>query len=379
MTDFDRAARSKDVAIGLADMGWGSTALVGSCQPGGLSRMPVRLDLRLVPRALLVLLGLAVLAWIAYKGSQDSRVFWIVTLNGLTLAALFFVVSAGFTLIFGLMRVVNMAHGSLYLLAGYIAFTLQGNWYGVSSNLLSGIPATVTSWIVPLIIATIVIGVAGVLMQQVFLRWNQGQDLRQALITIAISVILADQMVAHFGGIAESIQQPAAWPDSVTLFGVRYGFFRLVVVVGAALLIGALLFLGIKRTRFGMIIRAGVDDRSMVSALGVNIQLVFAGAFFVGALLAGLAGVLGGTMIARQPGNDSAFLLDSLIVVIIGGVGSLLRAPLGAVAPGLGGAYSHVFPKFCPPHPTHHPLLLTFILVVAVLAVRPLGLFGRPA
>src|SRR6266849_6617071 len=205
MTDLDRAARSKDVAIGLADMGWGSTALFGSCQLGGLSRMPVRLDLRLVPRALLVLLGLAVLAWIAYKGSQDSRVFWIVTLNGLTLAALFFVVSAGFTLIFGLMRVVNMAHGSLYLLAGYIAFTLQGNWYGVSSNLLSGTPATVTSWVVP--------------MHQVFRRWNQGQDLRQALITIAVSVIHADQMVAHFGGIAESIQQPATWPDSVTLFG----------------------------------------------------------------------------------------------------------------------------------------------------------------
>src|SRR5712671_4234596 len=379
MTDLDRAARSKDIAIGLADMGWGSTALFGSCQPGGLSRMPVRLDLRLVPRALLVLLGLAVVAWIAYKGSQDSRVFWIVTLNGLTLAALFFVVSAGFTLIFGLMRVVNMAHGSLYLLAGYIAFTLQGNWYGVSSNLLSGTPATVTSWVVPMIIATIVIGVAGVLMQQVFLRWNQGQDLRQALITIAISVILADQMVAHFGGIAESIQQPATWPDSVTLFGVRYGFFRLEVVVGAALLIGGLLFLVIKRTRFGMIIRAGVDDRSMVSALGVNIQLVFAGAFFVGALLAGLAGVLGGTMIAVQPGNDSAFLLDSLIVVIIGGMGSLLGAAIGSVALGLVSAYADVYLKFGTTDLTNYSILLTFILVVAMLAVRPLGLFGRPA
>src|SRR5216684_1573996 len=308
MTDLDRAARSKDVAIGPADLGWGSTALFGSCQPGGLSRMPVRLDLRLVPRALLVLLGLAVLAWIAYKGSQDSRVFWVVTLNGLTLAALFFVVSAGFTLIFGLMRVVNMAHGLLYLLAGYIAFTLQGNWYGVTSNLLSGTQATLTSWVVPMIIATIVIGVAGVLMQQVFLRWNQGQDLRQ-----------------------------------------------------------------------GMIIRAGVDDRSMVSALGVNIQLVFAGAFFVGALLAGLAGVLGGTMIAVQPGNDSAFLLDSLIVVIIGGMGSLLGAAIGSVALGLVSAYADVYLKFGTTDLTNYAILLTFILVVAVLAVRPLGLFGRPA
>jgi len=341
--------------------------------------MSGRLDVRIVPRALLVLFGVAVVAWIAYKGSQDGRLFWIVTLNGVTLAALFFVVAAGFTLIFGLMRVVNMAHGSLYLLAGYIAFTLQGNWYGVSSNLLSGTPATVISWIVPLVIATIVIGVSGVLMQQLFLRWNQGQDLRQALITIAISVILADQMVAHFGGIAESIQPPAAWPESVTLLGARYGFFRLVVVAGAALAIGGLLVLMLKGTRFGMIIRAGVDDRSMVSALGVNIQLVFAGAFFIGALLAGLAGVLGGTMLAVQPGNDSAFLLDSLIVVIIGGMGSLGGAAIGSLALGLVSSYSNVYLSFGTTDLTNYSILLTFILVVAMLAVRPLGLFGRPA
>jgi branched-chain amino acid transport system permease protein len=341
--------------------------------------MSSQFDLRILPRLVLGLAGAVVVAWIAYKGLQDGRIFWIVTLNGITLAALFFVVSAGFTLIFGLMRVVNMAHGSLYLLAGYIAFTVQTNNYGVSSNLLSGNPASVTSWIVPLLIATGVIGVVGVLMQQVFLRWNQGQDLRQALITIAISVILADQMVAHFGGIAESIQQPAAWPDSVQLFGVRYGFFRLVVVVGAAVAIGALLFLVIKQTRFGMIIRAGVDDRAMVSALGVNIQLVFAGAFFIGALLAGLAGALGGTMIAVQPGNDSAFLLDSLIVVIIGGMGSLGGAAIGSIALGLVNSYADVYLKFGTTDLTNYAILLTFVLVVAILAVRPLGLFGRPA
>ena len=340
---------------------------------------PTRVDLRMVPRVLLGLLGVAVVAWIAYKGSQDGRLFWVVTLNGVTLAALFFVVAAGFTLIFGLMRVVNMAHGSLYLLAGYIAFTLQGNWYGVSSNLLSGTPATVISWVVPLVVATVVIGLVGVLMQQVFLRWNQGQDLRQALITIAISVILADQMVAHFGGIAEAIQQPAAWPDSVAIVGVHYGFFRLAVVVGAAIVIGGLLFLVIKRTRFGMIIRAGVDDRSMVSALGVNIQFVFAGAFFIGALLAGLAGVLGGTMLAVQPGNDSAFLLDSLIVVIIGGMGSLGGAAIGSLALGLVSSYANVYLSFGTTDLTNYSILLTFILVVAMLAVRPLGLFGRPA
>src|SRR5438445_12084018 len=113
MTDLDRAARSSDVAIGLADMGRRSSALFGSTFFGGLRVMSIRLDIRLVPRALLVLLGLAVVAWIAYKVSQDSRVFWIVTLTGLTLAALFFVVSAGFTPFFAMVRVVHMAQAPL--------------------------------------------------------------------------------------------------------------------------------------------------------------------------------------------------------------------------------------------------------------------------
>jgi branched-chain amino acid transport system permease protein len=217
--------------------------------------MSAWLDARLLPRLLLGLLAAAVVvAWLAYKGSQNGAQFLTVSLNGLTLAALYFVVAAGFTLIFGLMRVVNMAHGSLYLLAGYLAFTTQQSWFGVTSNLLFGHTVSVASWIVPLIFATVVIGVVGVAMQQVLLRWNLGQDLRQALITIALSVILADQMLAHFGGIAQSIQQPTAWPNSVPVLGTHYGFFRLLVVVGAALVIGGLLWAVIRLTRFGMII-----------------------------------------------------------------------------------------------------------------------------
>jgi branched-chain amino acid transport system permease protein len=279
------------------------------------------------------------------------------------------------------MRVVNMAHGSLYLLGGYLAFTAQTHWFGVSSTqlTLTPTPVTVASWVVPLLFATVVIGLAGVLIQQAFLRWNQGQELRQALITIAISVILADQMLAHYGGIAESIQQPQSWPASVTLGSTPYGFFRLVVVLGAAVVIGILLWVLIRRTRFGMIVRAGVDDRAMVSALGINVQLVFAAAFFLGALLSGIGGVLGGTMIALSPGNDTQFLLDSLIVVIIGGMGSLGGAAIGAVALGLVQSYSAIYLKFGGTDLTNYSILLTFILVVAVLAVRPLGLFGRPA
>jgi len=334
----------------------------------------------------LALLGAAVAVWLIAKASEDLRQFAVVSLNGITLAALFFVVASGFTLIFGLMRVVNMAHGSLYLFGGYLALEMQDSWFKEESGLGLSLSGTgdaeysLLSWVVPLILATLIIGLLGVVIQQVFLRWNQGQDLRQALITIALSVIFADQMLAAFGGISKDIKTPTDWPESIALPGdVRFGFFRGVVVLGAAILIGLGLWWLIKRTRFGQIVRAGVDDRDMVSALGINVQLVFAAAFFLGAMLAGLGGVLGGTMIALAPGEDTSFLLNSLIVVIIGGMGSLGGAAIGALALGLVDAYADVYLVFGDTDLTNYSILVTFGLLVAVLAVRPLGLFGRPA
>jgi branched-chain amino acid transport system permease protein len=337
-------------------------------------------------RGAVALLAAAFVIWLAIKATDDLRQFAVVSLNGLTLAALFFVVASGFTLIFGLMRVVNMAHGSLYLLGGYLALEMQDRWFkeeeglGLSLSGETGAEYDLLGWVLPLILAVLVIGVLGVVMQQLFLRWNQGQDLRQALITIALSVIFADQMLAAFGGISKDIKTPTDWPDSINLPGdVRFGFFRGVVVLGAAVLIGLALWWLIKRTRFGKIVRAGVDDRDMVSALGINVQLVFAAAFFLGAMLAGLGGVLGGTMIALAPGEDTSFLLNSLIVVIIGGMGSLGGAAIGALALGLVDAYSDVYLVFGDTDLTNYSILVTFGLLVAVLAVRPLGLFGRPA
>jgi branched-chain amino acid transport system permease protein len=338
-------------------------------------------------RVALVLVAAVVVVWLLIKGSDDWQQFAVVTLNGITLAALFFVVASGFTLIFGLMRVVNMAHGSLYLLGGYLALEMQDAWFkeeATGLNLSLSAAGTgdysLVSWVVPLLLATAIIGLIGVLLQQVFLRWNQGQDLRQALITIALSVILADQMLAAFGGISKDIQTPTDWPESITLPGdVTFGFFRGVIVFGAAVLVGVGLWWLITRTRFGKIVRAGVDDRDMVSALGINVQLVFAAAFFLGAMLAGLGGVLGGTMISLAPGEDTSFLLNSLIVVIIGGMGSLGGAAIGALALGLVDAYADVYLVFGDTDLTNYSILVTFGLLVAVLAVRPLGLFGRPA
>jgi branched-chain amino acid transport system permease protein len=286
---------------------------------------------------------------------------------------------------------VNMAHGALYLLGGYLAFEMQANWFAeetgggldlsVSGEGAGGaVTYDLTGWLVPLLLGALAMGLLGVLIYQVFLRWNQGQELRQALITIAIAVIIADQMLAHFGGIAQEIQVPSSWPESLSLpFDTRYGFFRLVIVGGIALAVGLGLWLMIKRTRFGLITRAGVDDRDMVSALGIKIPVVFAIAFFIGSFLAGLGGVLGGSFSALQPGADTQLLLYSLIVVIIGGMGSLGGAAIGALALGLVNSYGDVYLIFGDTDLTNYSILLTFALVVAVLAVRPLGLFGRPA
>lgn len=334
-----------------------------------------------IPRLLVAVAALASVGWILYNATLNFRVFAIVSLNGLTLAALFFVVASGFTLIFGLMRVVNLAHGSLYLLAGYLAYEVQTRYFIEVGPFGGGRgDLSVPGWVVPALVAALAVGIIGLFMQQALLRWNQGQDLRQALITIAVSVILADQMLAHFGGIAKDITQPAAWPVSIMLPGeVRYSFFRLTIIFGSAVVIGLLLLVMLRYTRFGMIVRAGVDDRAMVSAVGININLVFAGAFLIGAFLAGYGGVIGGTAIALSPGEDTAMLLNSLIVVIIGGMGSLGGAAVGALLLGLVNSYANAYLTFGDVVLTHYSILLVFLLLIVVLAFRPLGLFGRPA
>ena len=318
--------------------------------------------------------------WATSFGSaiHDPKDFLITVLNGVTAAALYFIVASGFTLIFGLMRVVNMAHGALFLFGGYVALKVQrgivgeGGSFGLSSDQIN-----LTNWIVPAIVATLVVAAMGLVMQQAFLRWNQGQDLRQALISIAIAIILADQMLAHFGGVAEDIAWPRNWDTfvNVRVQGIQYTETRL-VILAIAIAIGVGLWLWLKRTRTGMVIRAGVDDRAMVSALGINIQLTFALAFVVGCALAGFGGVIGGSFASLAPGVDANWLLYSLVVVIIGGMGSLGGAAIGALLLGLTTNFSAAY---LPENYTYYSIIFTFVLVAIVLAVRPLGLFGRPA
>ena len=343
-------------------------------------------SLRTVGRAVLLAVVAFPAIWVLFIASgtsfgpavSDPKDFLITLLNGLTAAALYFVVASGFTLIFGLMRVVNMAHGAFFLLGGYIALKIQRSMVGSGGALgLSSSQVSLAQWVLPALAAIAILAGAGLLMQQLFLRWNQGQDLRQALITIAVSIVLADQMLAHFGGIAEDITWPRTFDKFVNLqaYGIQYTLTRL-VILAIGLAIGGALWFWLKRTRTGMIIRAGVDDRDMVSAMGINIQLTFAIAFVVGSALAGLGGVVGGSFASLAPGVDANWLLNSLVVVIIGGMGSLGGAAIGALLLGL---TTNFAAAYLPANYTYYSIIFTFVLLAIVLAVRPLGLFGRPA
>lgn len=304
---------------------------------------------------------------------SDPGRFAVTLLDGITFAGLLFVVASGFTLIFGLMRTVNMAHGSLFLLAGFTAIGLQQAMVGKTRNIASA-DVTLLAWVVPLVAAASLAAVVGVVLQQVFLRWNQGQELRQALITIAISVVLADQMLRQFGGLAETMVWPGAVEHYIEIFGSRYATSRL-FMLAVAVVVGAALWLWLTKTRMGMVIRAGVDDEPMVRALGINITLVFAVTFFVGAFLAGMGGVMGASFAGAATGSDGAWLLNSLVVVIIGGLGSIKGAVAGSLLYGVVVAFS---PAYLPTAYTFYSIIFTFVLLALVLAARPYGLFGRP-
>ena len=322
---------------------------------------------------------------------DDPSTFLTTVLDGLTFAGLLFIVASGFSLIFGLMRVVNMAHGAFYLLGGYIAYEIQQRMTGSGFG-LNPTEVNTLEWVVPWLVAMVCIGVFGLAVQQLLLRWNQGQDLRQALITIAVSVIVADQVIAHFprtvpagtqqfGGNAVSISWPG-WTNRLVdlhVGGVSYSLSRLVMLaLGVA--VGIALFLWLHKTKTGMVIRAGVDDRQMTAAIGINIQTTFALAFLVGSALAAFGATVGGSQASIAQGRDGEWLLFSLVVVIIGGMGSLAGAAVGSVLYGLVFAFAVAYlPTTGNECCTQYSVVLTFALMALVLAFRPQGLFGRAA
>jgi branched-chain amino acid transport system permease protein len=292
---------------------------------------------------------------------MTTQVFATVLLNGLTLGALYFIVAAGFSLIFGLMRTVNMAHGSLFLFGAYIGYAVFEPLYDKGASY---------AWVAGLAAGAAAASAAGVVMQKVFLGWMQGQELRQALVTIGLSIIAADQMLAAFGGTPRQFFAPDVLFGSTMLPVVGgYPTFRL-FQIAFAIVVGVGLWLLLNRTRLGLMVRAGVDDRVMLSACGINVPLVSMAVFALGAALAGLGGVVGATAQPLAPGVDGRFLLTALVVVIVGGMGSIAGTAVGAILIGVAEQVGQaLFPTYA--------VILTFAIMAAVLALRPQGLLGK--
>lgn len=323
--------------------------------------------------AVTVLLLAAVLLWLVFAVWPEwlvnvigrKKTFVNTLINGLTLAGLYFLVASGFTLIFGLMRNVNLAHGAMYLLGAYIGYEVaeaSGNWF------------------FGLIVAFLSVALFGVLMQVLIFRRMEGDDLRQTMVTIAISIIAADLMLAVWTGTTYQFTPPEWLFGATTLpivsvvkssgdaVFIKYPVYRLAVFF-LAVAVGIALWVFLNWTRIGMMIRAGVNDRDMLAASGVNVQLVFMLVFGIGAGLAGLAGVVGGTALSIAPGEDLRYLLASLVVVIVGGLGSVSGAAVGALIIGLAEQFGLAY------FPTYG-VVFTFLIMVMVLAVRPQGIMG---
>ena len=277
------------------------------------------------------------------------------TLNGLTLAGIIFLVSSGFTLVFGVMRVTNLSHGAVYLVGGYIGYSV----INATHNFFLGLAA-----------GALAMAALGFLLERTLITWLGRSEMAELLATLGLIYVLDDLALAIWGGSPVTINLPGFLGQSSTLpGGIVYPNGRVFILI-VAILVAAGLYYLLRRTRIGAIVRAGVDDRDMVSALGINVRRVFALVFSLGALLAGFAGVLGGTVLGLYTGGDSDILLFALAVVIVGGLGSYEGAIVGSIVIGLidnyGTAY---FPAVA--------YSVLFIPVIAVLLIRPHGLFGR--
>lgn len=322
----------------------------------------------------LIALVVAVFLWLIFapwsaemeEALGRKRVFLNAIFGGITLGALYFLVASGFTLIFGLMRNVNLAHGSLYLLGGYLGFEISER---------------TGSWLFAFPVVFVVVGLLGIVLQNQVFRRMEGEELRQTMVTIGLSVVIADILLWIWGGQSYTIYSPDWLSGPMTLPIIssvgddgevdylRYPAVRMAILF-AAIVIGIGMWLVLNKTRLGMLVRAGVDDREMLAASGVRIQYVFLAVFAFGAGLAGMAGIVGGTFQSLSPGEDTRFLLASLVVVIVGGMGSIPGAAIGALVIGLSEQLGLVYA------PTYS-VVFTFLIMAAVLAFRPQGLLGQ--
>jgi len=280
---------------------------------------------------------------------------WLVlAVNSVTLGGLLFLLSAGFSLIFGLMRIPNLTHGSFFMLGAYLAASLiqagLGFW---TAALLSGL----------------LVGAFGGVIERLLLRRLAGAELAQVLVTLGLSFMVADVCLKVWTGDPIRIATPPALTGTARVAGLTFPIYRLaisVIAVAFALALWALL----DRTRLGAMIRAGVDDPAMARVAGIRVSRLFTIVFCLGAWLAGFAGVIGGPILSVYPGLDQEMLPLALVVVILGGSGSLLGSLVGSLVVGFLYNFGQaMFPELA--------YVVLFLPMLLVLVVRPHGLFGR--
>jgi branched-chain amino acid transport system permease protein len=276
------------------------------------------------------------------------------TLNGLFSASLLFLIASGLTLAFGVMRIVNIAHASFYMLGVYVAYSVM---------LRTG------SLILGALAAVLVAGLIGIVMERVLLRRFAAQPLAQMMMTMGLALVFRDLALMIWGGDPFTLQYPRGLARSVEFGDVVFPAYRLFVILVAAL-VGVALWLVNDRTLIGARLRATVDDPEAASTTGINVALVSALVFATGAGLAAFGGVMGGPILGGYPGLDFDLLPLAFVVVIVGGMGSLKGALIGSIIVGL----VDNFGKALVPELSYFTL---FAPMVLMLALKPTGLYGR--
>ncbi|CEJ13447.1 High-affinity branched-chain amino acid transport system permease protein LivH [bacterium YEK0313] len=279
--------------------------------------------------------------------------FWINgLLNSLAFGAILFLLAVGFSLIFGLMRVANLAHGALFMLGGYVATSAVG--YGFIAAVLAAAAACAA---------------LGGLVERLLIRRLAGRELAQVLGTLGLAFIIADQCLLVWSG--DPIAQPApqALRGAVQVAGLAFPAYRLALIAAAISALAAIWLL-VERTTLGARIRAAVDDRDMARATGIPVSVLFTTVFCIGAGLAGMGGALAAPIMSVYPGLDAEMLPLALLVIILGGIGSLTGAFVGSMLIGL----IYTFGQMLLPDLAY---VILFLPMVVVLALRPQGLFGR--
>jgi len=285
--------------------------------------------------------------------------FWLVlTVNSVTFGGLLFLLSAGFSLIFGLMRIPNLTHGSLFMLGAYFGATFIIGVLGVQMNF----------WLAA-VVATAGVALLGALIERLLLRRLPGDALAQVLVTLGLSFIAADFCLMVWGGDPINVETPAGLAGFVRAGPAVFPLYRLAIIAIAAVFAVGLWML-LERTRLGAMIRAGVDDPDMARVAGIRVSRLFTVVFALGAALAAFAGIIGGPILSVYPGIDQDMLPLALVVVILGGTGSLLGSFVGSIIVG----FIYNFGQALLPELAYFVLFLPMLLV---LIFRPQGLFGR--